>query len=136
MFCISQSLYSLIHVMIEVCYVIVNVIIFKACEKVFTSFSQRYIHRVFPTVRMCMIYEKKRDLLVSTTNNHVYPCEMLPHVIYGYLLCDSLVSSNIKHDSVIHWCIAVSVQVLSKKILSRRKRHALNQLELYQELRT
>ena len=71
MSCISQFLYSLIHVMIEVCYVIIKVIIFKDCEKMFTSFSQRRIHRVFPAIGMCMIYEKKRNLLVSTTNNHM-----------------------------------------------------------------
>ena len=67
MCCISQSIYSLIHVMIGVCYVIVNVIIFKACEKIFTSFSQRHIHRVFLTFG-------------------VYLCEMLPHLIYQYCL--------------------------------------------------
>ena len=136
MFCISQSLYSLIHVMIEVCYVIVNVIIFKACEKVFTSFSQRHIHRVFPTVSMCMIYEKKRDLLVSTTNNHVYPCEMLPHVIYGY--CFVIVWLVVISNMIVS-SIGVLVSVLrfcQKKNLLRRKRRALNQLELYQELRT
>ena len=71
MSCISQSLNSLIHVMIEVCYVIIKVIIFKDCEKMFTLFSQRRIHRVFPAIGMCMIYEKKRNLLVSTTNNHM-----------------------------------------------------------------
>ena len=60
MSCISQSLYSLIYVMIEICYVIVNVIIFKTSEKILTAFSQRHIHRVFPIVGMCMIYEKKR----------------------------------------------------------------------------
>ena len=67
MCCISQSIYSLIHVMIGVCYVIVNAIIFKACEKIFTSFSQRHIQRVFLTFG-------------------VYLCEMLPHVIYEYYL--------------------------------------------------
>ena len=52
------------------------------------------------------------------------------------LLDDSLVGSNIKHDSVIHWCIGVTVQDLSKKNLSRRKCLTLNQLELHQELRS
>ena len=65
MSCISQSLSSLIYVMIEICYVIVNVIIFKTSEKIFTAFSQRHIHRVFPIVGMCMIYEKKRYKKVS-----------------------------------------------------------------------
>ena len=86
MCCISQSIYSLIHVMIGVCYVIVNVIIFKACENIFTSFSQRHIHRVFPTFGMCMIYEKKRDKRVCMKNKHMNLCEMLPHVIYEYCL--------------------------------------------------
>ena len=100
--CISQFLYSLIHVMIEVCYVIVNIIISKTCEKIFTSFSERHIHRSFPTVKMCMVYKKKRDLLVSTTNSHVYLCEMSPPVIYGYCLMIvwSVVMSNMIVSSI------------------------------------
>ena len=136
MSCISQSLYSLIHVMIEVCYVIINVIIVKACKKIFTSFSQRHIHRVFPTVGMCMIYEKKRDLLVSTTNNHVYLCEMLPHVIYGYcfMIVWSVVISNMIVSSI---GVLGSVFRLCQKIfLSRKKCLTLNQIELYQELKS
>ena len=100
MSCMSQSFYSLIHVMIEVCYVIVNVMIFKACENIFTSFSQRNIHRVFPTNGMCMIYEKKRDLMVSTTNIHVYLCEILPRLIY-------------RHCLMIVWSVVISNMVVS-----------------------
>ena len=129
MSCISQSLYSFIHVMVEVCYVIVNVIIFKACEKIFISFSQRDICRLFRTVGVCMIYEKKRELLVSMTNNHVYLYLNVTSCNLRALLDDSLVGSNIKHDSVTHCCIGVSVQALPKKFLSRRKRLTLNQLE-------
>ena len=100
MSCMSQSFHSLIHVMIEVCYVIVNVMIFKACENIFTSFSQRNIHRVFPTNGMCMIYEKKRDLMVSTTNIHVYLCEILPRLIY-------------RHCLMIVWSVVISNMVVS-----------------------
>ena len=122
--------------MIEVCYMIVNVIIFKSCEKIFTSFSQRHIHRVFPTIGMCTIYEKKRDLLVFMTNNHVHLCEISPHVIYGYCLMIvwSVVISNMIVSSI---GILVSVfRLCQKKFLSRRKCLTLNQLELYQELRS
>ena len=134
--CISQSLYSLIHVMIEVCYVIVYVITFKACEKIFTSFSQRHIHRVFPIVGMCMIHEKKRDILVSTTNKHVHLCEMLPHVIYGYCLMIvwSVVISNMIVSSI--GVLGSAFRLCQKNFLSRRKRLTINQLELYQELRS
>ena len=106
MSCISQSLYSLIQVMIEVCYLIVCVIIFKACEKLFTSFSQRHIHHqrhihpVFPTVGMCMIYKKKRDLLVSTTNKHMSLCEMSPHRIYEYCM-------------IMVWLVVISNMIVS-----------------------
>ena len=119
MSCMSQSFYSLIHVMIEVCYVIVNVMIFKACENIFTSFSQRNIHRVFPTNKHSRVPVRN----IASSNLQT-------------LLDDSLVCSNIKHGSVIHWCIIVSIQALSKTFLSKRKRHTLNQLELYQELRS
>ena len=135
MSCINQSLYSLIHVMIEVCYVIVNVIIFKPCEKIFTSFSQRHIHGVFPTVGMCMIYEKKRDKRVSMKNNHVYLCEMLPHVIYEYCLMMVwlVVISNMIVSSI---GVLVSLfRLCQKKFLSKRKQLTLNQLQLYHELK-
>ena len=117
--------------MIEVCYMIVNVIIFKSCEEIFTSFSQRHIHRVFPTIGMCTIYEKKRDLLVFMTNNHVHLCEISPHVIYGYCLMIvwSVVISNMIVSSI---GILVSLlRLCQKKFLSRRKCLTLNQLELY-----
>ena len=84
---------------------------------------------------MCMIYEKKRDLLVSTTNNHFYLCEMLPHVISGY--CLMIVWSVVILNMIVS-SIGVLVSVFrqcQKKILSRRKRLILNQLELYQELK-
>ena len=129
MSCISQSLYSSIHVMIEVCYVIVNVIIFKACKKIFISFSQRDIYRLFPTVGVCMIYEKKRELLVSMTNNHLYLCEMSLHVIYGH--CLMIVWSVVVSNMIVSPIVAlVSVcRFCQKKFLSRRKGLTLNQLE-------
>ena len=112
--CISQSLYSLIHVMIEVCYVIVYVITFKACEKIFISFSQRHIHCVFPIIGMCMIGVNDKQPCAPVWN--VASCDL------RVLLDDSLVSSNIKHDSVIYWCTGVSVQAVSKKFFVKKKK--------------
>ena len=115
---------------------IVNVIIFKTCEKNFTSFLQKHIHHAFPAIRRCMIYEKKRDLLLSTTNNHVSVCEMLPHVIYRYCLMRvwSVVISN---KIMLSIGVLVSMFRLCQNIfLSRRKCLTLNHLELYQELRS
>ena len=66
MFCVGQSFNSLIHVMVEICYVVVNVIIFKICERIFTLhgdiLNMSEISHVFPTIGMCMIYEKKKSL--------------------------------------------------------------------------
>ena len=118
MCCISQSLYSFIHVMIEVCYVIVNVIIFKSCEKIFISFSQKDIYRLFPTVGICMIYE--RTLGVHDKQPRV-PVRNVTSCNLWELLDDSLVGSNIKHDSVTQCCIGVSVQALSKKNFVKKK---------------
>ena len=105
MSCISQSLYSLIHVMIEVSYVIVNVIIFKACEKIFTSFSHRW--------NVYDLREKERPLGVHDKQPHV-PVQNVISCDLRVLLDDSLVSSNIKHDSVIHG-VLVSVFSSVKK---------------------
>ena len=106
--------------MIEVCHVIVNVIIFKACEKFFTSFSQRHIHRVFPTVGMCMIYEKKRDKRASVKNIHVYLCEMLPHVIYEY--CLMMVWLVVISDMIVSSIgVLVSCSGSVKKVFSQKE---------------
>ena len=78
------------------------------------------IHHVFPTIEMCMIYEKKISIGVydKQPSVHVWnvgSCDL------RVFLDDSLVGSNIKRYSVIHWCIGVSVQALSKVLFSKKK---------------
>ena len=137
MSCVTQSFYALMQAMLEVSYVIVNVAIFQICLKIF---AHEYIfsktHRVFPTIGMCMVYEKSKDLQRSTSNHHMYLREMTPHVVYKYCLVMPWLVVIFKHNSVNLRCLAVNVWALPKFFLARRKRFTLTQLELYQELKS
>ena len=110
MSCVTQSFYALMQVMLEVSYVIVNVAIFQICLKIF---AHEYIfsktHRVFPTIGMCMVYEKSKDLQRSTSNHHMYLREMTPHVVYKYCLMMPWLVVIFKHNSVNLGCLDVNV---------------------------
>ena len=69
---------------------------------------------------MCDLREKERPLGVHDKQ----PCVPVRNVAscdLRVLLDDSLVGSNIKHDSVIHWYIGVIVEALSKKVFVKKK---------------
>ena len=65
--------------------------------------------------------EKERTLGVHDKQPPV-PVRNVTSCNLRALLDDSLVGSSIKHDSVTHCCIGVSVQALSKKIFVKKKR--------------
>ena len=85
--CVTQSFYASMQVMLQVFHIIVNVTIFQICRKIFAlEYIFSKTHHVFPTIGMCIVYEKSRDLQRSTSNHHMYLCEMSPHMIYKYCL--------------------------------------------------
>ena len=79
--------------------------------------------------------EKKRPLCIQDKQPYVLVRNVASRDLRMFL-DDSLVGSSIKDDSVIHWCIGVVFRSCQKSFLSRRKHVTLNQLELYQELRS
>ena len=64
--------------------------------------------------------EKERSLGVHD-KQPLLPVRNVASCDFRVLLDDSLVGSDIKHDSVIHWCIGVSVQAMSKKNFVKKK---------------
>ena len=135
--CVSQSFYAFIYAVIEVCYVVVNVAIFQIYRKIFAhEYISSKTHHVFHTIGMCMVHEKSKDLRMSTSNHHVYLCEMSSHVTYRYclIIVRLVVSSNM---IVLLFGILVSVlRLCQKNFLAERKHLTLNQLELFQRLRS
>ena len=83
-------------------------------------FTRAHPSRVSHRWNVCDLREKERPLGVHDKQ----PCVPVRNVAscdLRVLLDDSLVGSNIKHDSVIHWCIGVNVKALLKKNFVKMK---------------
>ena len=83
-------------------------------------FTKAHPSRVSHSWNVYYLREKERPLGIQDKQPYVLVLNVASCDLW-VLLDDSLVASNIKHDSVIHWCIGVSVHVLSKNFFVKKK---------------
>ena len=89
-------------------------------KNVHIIFAKAHSSRVSRHWNVYDLREKEKPLGVHDKQPHVTVRNVTSCDLW-VLFDDSLANSNIKHDSVIHWCIGVSVQGLSKFLFVKKK---------------